>query len=167
MPCRGGPGKWACTRREILMVGGVGLRHLPALVFSCGRAPKRQDETADFVERQMGRPATESERLHLTMPAVFPTGYTVPMDLKVDSPMTEDDYVKRIRVFAPENPLIDVASFNFVPAAQRGPRVDSHPSRQTAIRRRRRRNEWRRAADGQGMGRRRHQWLHLTARKGG
>ena len=49
------------------------------------------------------------------MPAVFPTGYTVPMELKVDSPMTENDYVKRIRVFAPENPLIDVASFNFVP----------------------------------------------------
>lgn len=37
------------------------------------------------------------------------------MELKVDSPMTEDDYVKRIHVFAPENPLIDVASFNFVP----------------------------------------------------
>ena len=37
------------------------------------------------------------------------------MDLKVDSPMTEDDHVKRIRVFAPQNPLIDVASFNFVP----------------------------------------------------
>ena len=63
----------------------------------------------------MGRAATESERLHLIMPAVFPTGYTVPMDLKVDSPMTEDDHVKRIRVFAPQNPLIDVASFNFVP----------------------------------------------------
>jgi sulfur-oxidizing protein SoxY len=33
----------------------------------------------------------------------------------MDSPMTEENYVKRIRVFAPENPLIDVATFNFVP----------------------------------------------------
>jgi sulfur-oxidizing protein SoxY len=70
---------------------------------------------AEFVKRQTGRTATVSDRLHLIMPAVFPTGYTVPMDLKVDSPMTEDDHVKRINVFAPENPLIDVASFNFVP----------------------------------------------------
>ena len=81
----------------------------------------------------MGRPATELERLHLIMPAVFPTGYTVPMDLKVDSPMTEDDHVKRIRVFAPQNPLIDVASFNFVPQRSVAARVDAHPSRQAAI----------------------------------
>jgi sulfur-oxidizing protein SoxY len=49
------------------------------------------------------------------MPAVFPTGYTVPMDLDIESPMTEDDHVKRIRVFAPQNPLIEVAGFSFVP----------------------------------------------------
>lgn len=101
------------TRREIVMVGGVGTAVLAGAFFS-PRAGA-QDETAEFVERQMGRPATESERLQLIMPAVFPTGYTVPMDVRIDSPMTEDDHVKRIRVFAPENPLIDVASFNFVP----------------------------------------------------
>jgi len=102
------------TRREILMVGGGGTAVLAGAFFSPARAGS-QDETAAFVERQIGRPATESERLQLIMPAVFPTGYTVPMDVRVDSPMTEDDHVKRIRVFAPENPLIDVASFNFVP----------------------------------------------------
>lgn len=56
-----------------------------------------------------------SDRLRLTMPAVFPTGYTVPMELKVESAMTEDDYVRRIRVFAPQNPLVEVVSFTFVP----------------------------------------------------
>jgi sulfur-oxidizing protein SoxY len=102
------------TRREILMAGGAGSAALASAFFSAGGA-RAQDETAEFVKRHTGRTATESDRLHLTMPAMFPTGYTVPMDLNVDSPMTEDDYVKRIRVFAPENPLIDVASFNFVP----------------------------------------------------
>jgi sulfur-oxidizing protein SoxY len=102
------------TRREMLMAGGVGSAALACTFFSPGRA-RAQDETAEFVERHTGRTATVSDRLHLSMPAVFPTGYTVPMDLSVDSPMTEDDHVKRIRVFAPENPLIDVASFNFVP----------------------------------------------------
>ena len=102
------------TRREVLMVGGVGSAALATAFFSAGGACA-QDEIGEFVKRHTGRSATESDRLHLTMPAVFPTGYTVPMDLNVDSPMTEDDYVKRIRVFAPQNPLIDVASFNFVP----------------------------------------------------
>jgi sulfur-oxidizing protein SoxY len=102
------------TRREVLMVGGVGSAALATAFFSAGGACA-QDEIAEFVKRHTGRTATESDRMHLTMPAVFPTGYTVPMDLNVDSPMTEDDYVKRIRVFAPENPLIDVASFSFVP----------------------------------------------------
>jgi sulfur-oxidizing protein SoxY len=102
------------TRREILMAGGVGSAALASIFFS-PRSARAQDDVAEFVKRQTGRTATVSDRLHLIMPAVFPTGYTVPMDLKVDSPMTEDDHVKRINVFAPENPLIDVASFNFVP----------------------------------------------------
>jgi sulfur-oxidizing protein SoxY len=102
------------TRREMLMAGGLGSAALSSAFFSAGGACA-QDEIAEFVKRHTGRTAKESDRLHLTMPAVFPTGYTVPMDLNVDSPMTEDDYVKRIRVFAPQNPLIDVASFNFVP----------------------------------------------------
>ena len=102
------------TRREVLMVGGVGGTALASAFFSADGACA-QDEIAEFVKRHTGLTATESDRLHLTMPAVFPTGYTVPMDLNVDSPLTEDDYVKRIRVFAPQNPLIDVASFNFGP----------------------------------------------------
>ena len=102
------------TRREILMAGGVGSAALASIFFS-PRSARAQDDMVEFVKRQTGRMATVSDRLHLIMPAVFPTGYTVPMDLKVDSPMTEDDHVKRINVFAPENPLIDVASFNFVP----------------------------------------------------
>lgn len=102
------------TRREVLMVGGVGSTALASAFFSADGACA-QDEIAEFVKRHTGRTAKESDRLHLAMPAVFPTGYTVPMDLNVDSPMTEDDYVKRIRVFAPQNPLIDVASFNFGP----------------------------------------------------
>jgi sulfur-oxidizing protein SoxY len=101
------------TRRELLVAGGVGSATL-AVFFSAVGA-RAQDETAEFVKKHIGRTATESNRLHLIMPAVFPTGYTVPMDLSVDSPMTADDHVKRISVFAPKNPLVDVASFNFVP----------------------------------------------------
>ena len=102
------------TRRDVMMAGCVGCAALASPLFSPGRA-RAQDETMELVERLTGRTATVSDRLHLVMPAAFPTGYTVPMDLDIDSPMTEDDHVRRIRVFAPRNPLLEVASFNFVP----------------------------------------------------
>jgi sulfur-oxidizing protein SoxY len=103
------------TRREVLIAGSVGSAALASALFSPGNA-RAQDETMELVERLTGQTATVSDRLHLVMPAVFPTGYTVPMDLDMDSPMTEDDHVRRIRVFAPQNPkIIEVASFNFVP----------------------------------------------------
>ena len=108
------PKKMGLTRREMLMAGGVGSAALASAFLSRWSA-RAQDEMAEVVKRQTGRVATVSDRLHLIMPAVFPTGYTVPVDLKVDSPMTEHDHVKRVRVFAPENPLIEVVSFNFVP----------------------------------------------------
>jgi sulfur-oxidizing protein SoxY len=37
------------------------------------------------------------------------------MHLDIDSPMTEADHVTQIRVFAPQNPIIEVASFRFAP----------------------------------------------------
>ena len=102
------------TRRDVLMAGCAGGGALASALFSPGSACA-QDEAVKLVERFTGRTPTVSDRLHLVMPAVFPTGYTVPLDLDIDSPMTEDDHVKRIRVFAPQNPLIEVAGFNFVP----------------------------------------------------
>jgi sulfur-oxidizing protein SoxY len=102
------------TRRDVLMASCVGSAALASPLFSL-TSVRAQDETMELVERLTGQTATVSDRLHLVMPAVFPTGYTVPMDLDIDSPMTDDDHVKRIRVFAPQNPILEVASFNFVP----------------------------------------------------
>lgn len=102
------------TRRDVLIAGSIGSAALASPLLSPGRA-RAQDGTMELVERLTGQTATVSDRLHLVMPAVFPTGYTVPMDLDIDSPMTEDDHVRRIRVFAPQNPLIEVADFRFVP----------------------------------------------------
>ena len=90
------------TRRDVLMAGCVGGAALANPLFSLASV-RAQDKTMELVERLTGQTATVSDRLHLVMPAVFPTGYTVPMGLDIDSPMTEDDHVRRIRVFAPQN----------------------------------------------------------------
>jgi len=103
------------TRRGVLMAGYAGSAALASGASLWPWRVRADDETMQLVERFFGRSATESDRIHLVMPATFPTGYTVPMSLDVDCPMSESDYVKQIRVFAPQNPLIEVASFHFLP----------------------------------------------------
>lgn len=100
------------TRRGLLAAGSAGLA--AAVLLRPGSA-KASDEAIELIERLTGRKLTESDRVRLEMPAVFPTGYTVPMTLAVDSPMTAFDHVRRVRVFAPKNPIVEVASFHFAP----------------------------------------------------
>jgi sulfur-oxidizing protein SoxY len=79
-------------------------------------APARaEDDIVDVVKQLIGRSATESDRVHLTMPPTFPNGYTVPLALQIDSAMTSSDHVKQVRVLAPRNPIVEVATFHFVP----------------------------------------------------
>ncbi|MDP2620186.1 MAG: thiosulfate oxidation carrier protein SoxY [Hyphomicrobiales bacterium] len=102
------------TRRDLLVAGSVGGAAFASAMLLPQRA-RSQDDTLELVKQLMGRPAVESDRVHLAMPAEFPTGYTVPMELSVDSPMTEADHVRQVHVFAPKNPIVEVVSFRFVP----------------------------------------------------
>jgi sulfur-oxidizing protein SoxY len=107
------------TRRNLLLTGVAGLA--TATMLSPARA---SDEAAELIERLTGKTPTESDRLHLVMPRTYPNGYTVPLSLDIDSPMTESDHVRHIRVVAPRNPLIEVATFHFVPQRSQ-PRVST------------------------------------------
>ena len=56
-------------------------------------------------------------RVHLTMPSLAENGNSVLLNVEVDSAMTEQSYVKDIRVFAENNPLAEVAFYSFTPAS--------------------------------------------------
>jgi sulfur-oxidizing protein SoxY len=107
------------TRRQLLLTGVTGLA-TGALVSPA----KASDEASELIERLTGKMPTESDRLHLVMPRTFPNGYTVPLMVEVDSAMTEGDHVRSVRVVAPRNPLIEVATFHFLPQRSR-PRVST------------------------------------------
>jgi sulfur-oxidizing protein SoxY len=106
------------TRRGLLTgaVGFAGATFISPLSAS--------DDPVELIKRLTGKTPTESDRLHLTMPRVFPNGYTVPLTVEVDSPITEFDDVRHIRVIAPRNPLIEVATFHFTPQRSK-PRVST------------------------------------------
>ena len=112
------------TRRAVLTaaaVAGAGIAHrgfvLPA------EAVESDDDVA-IVKQLTGKIPAESDRIHLAMPRSFTNGYTVPLSLEIDSPMTEADHVRNVRVLAPRNPLIEVARFHFVPRRSE-PRVST------------------------------------------
>jgi sulfur-oxidizing protein SoxY len=55
----------------------------------------------------------------LELPPLSENGHTVPLAVKVESPMTAADHVKAIHVFTEKNPQPDVVTFRLGPRAGR------------------------------------------------
>jgi sulfur-oxidizing protein SoxY len=111
------------TRRALLaaVAGGAGF---VGRTFVQPLRASVSDEAVQLIKQLTGKTPMASDRLHLAMPSVFPNGYTVPLTLEIDSPMTETEHVRHVRVLAPRNPLIEVAGFHFVPQRSE-PRVST------------------------------------------
>ena len=110
------------TRRAVLTAAVGGSAGFAGATLAS--PPNASDDAAELIKHLTGKTPTESDRLHLAMPRVFANGYTVPLTLVIDSPMTEADHVRDVRVLAPRNPLITVATFHFVPQRSE-PRVST------------------------------------------
>lgn len=103
------------TRRQALAVAGAAVAMLStgAFVGPAFAANDARDQLLAFtggVEPQMGRVA-------LDMPEIAENGNAVPMNVIVDSPMTDEDHVRRLMILADGNPSPAVATFHFSPLA--------------------------------------------------
>ena len=58
-------------------------------------------------------------RVKLELPRIADTGYSVPMMVRVESPMTPANYVRAIHLIAEKNPMRDMASFQLGPHSAR------------------------------------------------
>ena len=58
-----------------------------------------------------GDSAPRAGRIRLLLPQLAENGNSVPMELTVDSPMTEAEHVRSLHVFAERNPRPLIASF--------------------------------------------------------
>jgi sulfur-oxidizing protein SoxY len=86
-------------------------------------APRAAFADVKAVEEEMkklfgDKPIAEG-KVTLDVPQIAENGLVVPMNIDVESPMTEDDYVKAVHVFAEGNPLPGVISYHFTPASGR------------------------------------------------
>lgn len=101
------------TRREALTLAAVA--GLAAFL-----APKMllADEAAVAAEikKLYGDKKMESGKIKLDVPEIAENGLVVPINVEIESPMTDSDYVKAVHVFADGNPLPGVVSYRFTPA---------------------------------------------------
>ncbi|MGL5446556.1 MAG: thiosulfate oxidation carrier protein SoxY [Rhabdaerophilum sp.] len=55
-------------------------------------------------------------RVKIDVPQIAENGLVVPINIEVESPMTDKDFVKSVHIYADGNPLPGVVSFAFTPA---------------------------------------------------
>lgn len=103
------------SRRRVLTVGagGVIISLLPISVLAA-----TEDMQAAVREMFGDRPIVEGG-VSVTLPPIAENGFSVPISVHADSPMTQADHVRRIAIFSPRNPLPDVVRFELGPRAGR------------------------------------------------
>lgn len=74
-------------------------------------------ETDAAITALFGSRTINVGRVSVTLPPISENGYSVPLVVAVESPMSASDHVVRIAVFSEKNPLPDVARFELGPRA--------------------------------------------------
>jgi sulfur-oxidizing protein SoxY len=98
------------SRRDVLRAG-LGLTLAAAGVLPANATP--DDLRAAFKKYLQSEP--KEDRVTLTIAEIAENGATVPYAVKVQSPMTAQDYVKTIYILAENNPAPEAAIFHLTP----------------------------------------------------
>lgn len=113
-----GPG--LINRRALLQ--GVGAAGVATFVLSTtsalaqGAPPAAAPEVWEAaVKKIIGDAKPLEGKITLDVPEIAENGNTVPFTVVVDSPMTENEYVKAVHVFSTANPQPMVGTFHFTP----------------------------------------------------
>lgn len=102
------------SRRSALTLGS-------AAALAAALAPRMALADAKAVEAEIAKlyagKKAEDGKIKLDVPQIAENGLVVPFTIDVDSPMTADNYVKAVHVFADGNPLPGIISYRFSPEA--------------------------------------------------
>lgn len=103
-------------RRQALKAAGAGV---VALGFA-SQAHATPESAAEALSKATGgAAASQSDKVKFVgVPEIAENGAVVPIGIFVESPMTSDNYVKHIHVFAEGNPSPEAISFNFTPTGK-------------------------------------------------
>ena len=111
----------ASSRRDFLTRAAGALAGAGALqALAIDRASATPETMQAEIRKIVGDAKVNQGRVELDIPQLVENGNTVPMVVKVDSPMTEADHVREIHVFNEKNPQPHVISIKLGPLAGRG-----------------------------------------------
>jgi sulfur-oxidizing protein SoxY len=106
----------ALTRREaLLLAAGATIVAAGGVVLKSGTANADQKMVDEAVMKLVGDKKPADGKITFELPQIAENGNTVPVGVSVESPMTADNYVKSVHLFADGNPAPDVASLHFTP----------------------------------------------------
>lgn len=90
-----------------------------ALAFGMQNRNARAEAMQDAMRKVLGTASAREGKVTIDLPPLVENGNTVPLTVKVESPMTGADHVRAIHVFNEKNPQPNVGSFYFGPRAGR------------------------------------------------
>jgi sulfur-oxidizing protein SoxY len=97
-------------RRAILALGLAGIS-----ARAWGQANAHVSTTDPLVYALTKGKTVNAGRVKLELPKIADTGHSVPMTVRVESPMTPGDHVRAVHLIAEKNPMRDMASFQLGP----------------------------------------------------
>jgi sulfur-oxidizing protein SoxY len=114
MPSPTVTGQTAMSRRAVLGAGTAAAAFavlMPHIVVADEAA------VAEALKKLYAGKTMAEGRIKLDVPPIAENGLVVPINIEIESPMSDSDYVKAVHVFADGNPLPGVVTYRFQPAA--------------------------------------------------
>jgi sulfur-oxidizing protein SoxY len=103
------------SRRGALQLGAGLTLSLLAVEQSAATPAEADGEIAKFT----GGQSAKSGKIAIDLPDIAENGNTVPLSIRIDSPMNVDDYVSDILILTDGNPYPGVAKFQLSPMSGR------------------------------------------------
>jgi len=107
------------TRRDFLVLAGALLSVSAEAQLPPNIEALRKAALQEALRKVTGGAAVASGRVKLDIPPLIDNGNSVPVSVRVESPMTPADYVKAIPLFTEKNPQPDILSAYIGPRAGR------------------------------------------------
>ncbi|EKV27116.1 Sulfur oxidation protein SoxY [Caenispirillum salinarum AK4] len=109
----------AMSRRQVFFsIGGVAAAGV-GMTLMPGLAKASPEEVQKAIKEMIGDTTPQEGKVSLDLPEIAENGNTVPVGVSVDSPMTQDSYVKAVHLMADGNPSPEVITFKFTPQSGR------------------------------------------------
>jgi len=102
-------------RRQVLALGGAAFVTMAILGLTSSRSEASPLKTKERLAQLTHDAELQKGRVAITLPALTQDGARTRLKVEVDSPMSEDDYLKALHVLAERNTVPNVATYYFSP----------------------------------------------------